>query len=35
MVLELEGEEASLQKGIGFLKGKGIEVELVEGDIIE
>jgi ABC-type methionine transport system ATPase subunit len=35
MVLELEGEEASLQKGIGFLKGKGIEVELVEGDVIE
>jgi ABC-type methionine transport system ATPase subunit len=35
MVLELEGEEASLQKGIGFLKEKGIEVELVEGDVIE
>ena len=35
MVLELEGEEASLQKGVGFLKEKGIEVELVEGDVIE
>jgi ABC-type methionine transport system ATPase subunit len=35
MVLELEGEEASLQNGIGFMKEKGIEVELVEGDVIE
>jgi len=35
MVLELEGEEASLEQGIGFLKEKGIEVELVEGDVIE
>jgi ABC-type methionine transport system ATPase subunit len=35
MVLELEGEDASLQKGIGFLKDKGVDVELVEGDVIE
>jgi len=35
MVLELEGDEAGLQRGIGFLKEKGIEVELVEGDVIE
>jgi len=35
MVLELEGEEASLQKGIVFLKEKGVDVELVEGDVIE
>jgi len=35
MVLELEGDEAGLQQGIGFLKEKGIEVELVEGDVIE
>lgn len=35
MVLELDGEDADLGKGIAFLKGKGIEVEMVEGDIIE
>ena len=35
MVLELEGEEANLRKGIGFLKEKGVDVELVEGDVIE
>jgi L-aspartate semialdehyde sulfurtransferase ferredoxin len=35
MVLELEGEDADLEKGIAFLKGKGIEVEMVEGDVIE
>ena len=35
MVLELEGEDAGLQEGINFLKAKGIEVELVEGDVIE
>jgi ABC-type methionine transport system ATPase subunit len=35
MVLELEGEAANLEKGLTFLKGKGIEVEMVEGDVIE
>lgn len=35
MVLELEGDEASLQGGIGFLKEKGVDVELVEGDVLE
>jgi ABC-type methionine transport system ATPase subunit len=35
MVLELEGESDSLEKGISFLKEKGIEVEMVEGDVIE
>jgi len=35
MVLELEGEEANLQKGLAFLKEKGVDVELVEGDVIE
>jgi ABC-type methionine transport system ATPase subunit len=35
MVLELDGEDADLGKGIAFLKGKGIEVEMVEGDVIE
>ncbi len=35
MILELEGEDANLEKGIHWLKEKGIEVELVEGDVIE
>jgi ABC-type methionine transport system ATPase subunit len=35
MVLELEGSEEDLEKGIQWLKEKGIDIELVEGDIIE
>ncbi len=35
MILEIEGAEIDLEKGIQWLKGKGIEVELVEGDVIE
>lgn len=35
MVLELEGDEANLQGGIGFLKEKGVDVELVVGDVLE
>lgn len=35
MVLELEGTEENLEKGIQSIKDQGIEVELVEGDIIE
>jgi len=33
MVLELEGENENLQKGLDFLKEKGIDVEMAEGDI--
>jgi ABC-type methionine transport system ATPase subunit len=35
MVLELDGKEDDLEKGVKFLKQKGIKVEPVEGDIIE
>ncbi len=35
MILELEGTEEDLEKGIKWLKEKGVEVELVEGDVIE
>jgi len=35
MVLELEGTEENLGKGIQSLKDQGVDVELVEGDIIE
>jgi len=35
MVLELQGTEENLAKGIQSLRDQGINVELVEGDIIE
>jgi ABC-type methionine transport system ATPase subunit len=35
MVLELEGAEEDLEKGIQWLREKGLDIELVEGDVIE
>ena len=35
MVLEIEGTEENLEKGIQSLRDEGIEVELVEGDVLE
>ncbi len=35
MVLEIEGTEENLEKGIRSLKDQGVDVELIEGDIIE
>ena len=35
MVLELEGDEESVTSGIESLKQQGVDVELVEGDILE
>jgi L-aspartate semialdehyde sulfurtransferase ferredoxin len=35
MVLELEGAEGDLDDGIQWLREKGLEIELVEGDVIE
>lgn len=35
MVLELEGAEENLEKGIQHLRDRGVDVEIVEGDIIE
>lgn len=35
MVLELEGTEENLAKGIEFLKEQGVVVESPEGDIVE
>ncbi len=35
MILELEGTEEDLEKGVKWLKEKGVEVELAEGDVIE
>jgi len=35
VVLELEGEEAEIEGGIGWVKGKGVRVDPVIGDIVE
>lgn len=35
MILELEGSEENLKKGIQSLRDQGVTVELVEGDIVE
>jgi ABC-type methionine transport system ATPase subunit len=35
MILELEGTEENLEKGIQSLMEQGVTVELVEGDIVE
>ncbi len=35
MILELDGTESNLEKGIKSLKAKGVKVELVEGDVLE
>ena len=35
MVLELEGNEENLSKGIQYLEGQGINVELIEGDFVD
>ncbi|MDI6727992.1 MAG: NIL domain-containing protein [Thermodesulfovibrionales bacterium] len=35
MVLELEGTEENIENGIKSIKDQGVEVELIEGDIIE
>ena len=35
MMLELEGDEENLEKGIRSLQEQGIEVELIEGDVLQ
>jgi ABC-type methionine transport system ATPase subunit len=35
MVLELEGEDENIKSGIESLTQQGVDVELVEGDILE
>lgn len=35
MILEIEGEEENLEKGVKSLQEQGIEVELIEGDVIQ
>ncbi len=35
MILELEGSDEAIEKGIAEMKQQGVNVELVEGDILE
>jgi len=35
LVLELEGEEESIERGIRYLQDEGVHVTAVEGDILE
>ncbi|HEX8947541.1 MAG TPA: NIL domain-containing protein [Dissulfurispiraceae bacterium] len=35
MILELDGAEENLENGIQSLRDQGIDVELIEGDVIE
>ena len=35
MILEVEGEDENIEKGIESLKLQGVDVELAEGDILE
>ncbi len=35
MILELEGSEENIEKGMNSLREQGVDVELIEGDIIE
>lgn len=35
MVLELDGTDENLDNGIQYLRDSGVDVELVEGDIVE
>ena len=35
VVLELEGEEAEIERGIGWVKGRGVRVDPVIGDVVE
>jgi ABC-type methionine transport system ATPase subunit len=35
MILELDGPDESVEKGVEALKQQGVAVELVEGDILE
>jgi len=35
VVLELEGEEKDIEQGIAWVKGKGVRVDPVVGDVVE
>ena len=35
VVLELEGEEAEIERGIDWVRGRGVRVDPVIGDVVE
>jgi len=35
MVLELEGSEENLERGVQYLREQGVEVTAIQGDIVE
>jgi len=35
IVLELQGSAANLDNGLDFIRKQGVEVEIIEGDVIE
>jgi len=35
MILELEGTEENLKKGLNALENQGVRVEFIEGDVLE
>jgi ABC-type methionine transport system ATPase subunit len=35
VVLELEGTEENINSGIEYMKQQGVDIELIEGDILE
>ena len=35
MILELDGQEGQVNSGVQYLRDQGIEVELIEGDIVQ
>ena len=35
MILELEGTEENLEKSLNALQNQGVQVQLIEGDVIE
>jgi ABC-type methionine transport system ATPase subunit len=35
MILELEGTEENLEKGLKALQSQGVQVQFIEGDVIE
>jgi ABC-type methionine transport system ATPase subunit len=35
MILELDGTEENLEKGLNALRNQGVQVQIIEGDVIE
>ncbi len=35
LILELDGEESNIEKGIKYLQESGVEVKPIEGDIVD